>query len=175
MSVRMQKALEQKGCGNLSEFGYSQYNVSTSGQITNVTTGQVLKPFIDRRGYENFSLWGDDGTRKTLRGHQLVARKYIPNPDNLPQVDHLDGNKRNNSVENLEWVTNRENNLRARANGLMVSPNTYPKELVHEVCEYLERGFTMYEIAEDLGVPKNFVFGIKHRLTHINESWGYDF
>lgn len=175
MRLGTQRQLDKKKKGNLSEFGYSQYDVSESGQITNVASGKQLKPFIDRRGYENFSLWSDTGERKTLRCHQLVARKFLPNPDHLPQVDHIDGNKTNNAVSNLEWVSNRENNLRARANGLIVTPYTYPTELIHEICELLSRGFTMYQIAEDLQVPKDLVFNIKHRITHVNESWSYDF
>ena len=51
--------------------------------------------------------------------HRLVAMKYIPNPDNLPQVNHKDGNKHNNCVENLEWISNRDNSLHALNNGWM--------------------------------------------------------
>lgn len=165
----------KKTVGNLSYIGYSQYNVNKNGEISNVATGRTLKPFIDRRGYENYSLWDDNGKRKTMRCHQIVARMFIPNPNNYPQVDHLDGNKRNNKVSNLEWVTNQENNLRARAHGLMTASNVYPKDIIEEICQLLSQNISMYEIARMLHCSKDLVFNIKHRISHKNISWAYDF
>lgn len=150
--------------GNLQKLGYSQYAISTEGQITNVSNGRILKPFVDRRGYENYSLWGDGGKRMTMRAHQLVAKTFIPNPNNYPQVDHLDGNKRNNSVSNLEWVDNGTNARRAFANGQM-HPHLYKREDAIAVCEELERGTSMRDIEFIYGYPKDFVFNVRHRVS----------
>lgn len=68
--------------------------------------GRVIKPWVDSRGkYLYVSL----GRNCRTSVHRLVATTYLPNPDNLPQVNHKDGNHQNNNVVNLEWVTHKSN------------------------------------------------------------------
>ena len=66
--------------------------------------GKVLKPKSDGVGYWQVCLWKDKKS-KTIRVHRLVAEAFIPNPDNLPEVNHIDEDKTNPIVTNLEWVT----------------------------------------------------------------------
>jgi len=68
-----------------------------------------LKPWSTRKGYQRVELSDADKNRKKFLVHRLVAEQFIPNPDNLEQVNHIDGDKSNNNVENLEWVSNYEN------------------------------------------------------------------
>lgn len=98
-------------------FTGGQYMVSRDGQVKTAKTGRILKPNIDARGYERVCLFKFN-REKRYKVHRLVAITFIPNADNKPQVNHKDGNKRNNSVENLEWVTNEENMHHSRENGL---------------------------------------------------------
>jgi len=72
----------------------------------------------DRKGYFVVGL-RKDGVQKMWKVHRLVAISFIPNPENKPQVNHKDANKRNNCVDNLEWATNSENMQHAHDNGLM--------------------------------------------------------
>ena len=55
-----------------------------------------------------------NGNRKMCTVHRLVAEAYIPNPDNLPQVDHIDNDKNHNYINNLQWITNRDNNRKSK-------------------------------------------------------------
>ena len=93
------------------------YQVSSWGRVKNFTTGEVLKG-INTRGYLQVSLY-TKGNKSNYRIHILVAQAFIPNPQNKPQVNHIDEDKENNNIENLEWVTAKENlnhgtrNLRA--------------------------------------------------------------
>ena len=89
------------------------YEITRDGNIFNKRNGHKVKPQPNGKGYLRASIGG-----KLRFVHRLVAEKYIPNPDNLPQVNHKDGNKLNNSVDNLEWVSNQQNRDHAIKNGL---------------------------------------------------------
>lgn len=97
---------------------YPIYSVSNKGNVKNNYTEQMLKPFFDKDGYPMVKI-SNSQSRKTFRVHRLVALHFIENEYNKPQVNHIDGNKVNNNVENLEWVTQEENYLHALKAGLM--------------------------------------------------------
>jgi hypothetical protein len=99
--------------------GYPNYEVSNEGDVRNIRSGLQLKPMMNpRSGYLQVILRNPDKPkRETLKIHRLVAIAFLPNPLDLPAVNHIgaDGNKKLNTVENLEWVTHAENHLhRAR-------------------------------------------------------------
>lgn len=99
-------------------FTNGHYEVSNMGRVKNVKTGHVLKPLDDgNRGYKRVCLSHYD-YQKRFKIHRLVAMEFIPNPNNLPQVNHIDGNKENNCASNLEWVSVKENVVHAQKTGL---------------------------------------------------------
>jgi hypothetical protein len=105
------------------------YQVSNEGRIRGLertitcTSGseriireRVIKTFTDGRGY--LQVGGAIAKKHLYLVHRIVALTFIPNPDRLPEVNHLDGNKHNNHVSNLEWTTRSKQMLHAYATGL---------------------------------------------------------
>ena len=91
------------------------YQVSNLGRVrslprkgTRTKGNYLLKARKNKKGYLNLKL-SKNRKAKSYRIHRLVSQAFIPNPDNLPQVNHIDGNKLNNCVDNLEWCTNEYN------------------------------------------------------------------
>lgn len=84
------------------------YKVSNYGRVKSVKKQLVLKTSGSGNRYKTVALC--NGMRKTFRLHRLVAAAFIPNPDNKPCIDHIDGDRANNHADNLRWVTYLENN-----------------------------------------------------------------
>ena len=84
------------------------YSIDRSGNVFSHINGKILKPHPNHRGYLMVSLYKDGKSKKSTI-HKLVAITYIPNPNNLPEIDHIDTNRQNNNVENLRWCTRKEN------------------------------------------------------------------
>lgn len=101
------------------------YQVSTLGRVKslprNTTHGKILKSIVDKDGYLYVNLY-NNGYRKKMKIHRLVAQAFIPNPQNKPEVNHIDENKQNNMVENLEWLTSKENSNYGTRNGRISKP-----------------------------------------------------
>ena len=76
------------------------YTFHTNGKIWSKVAKRFLKPWVGISGYEIVRFERGDRSHFV---HRLIAEEFIPNPDNLPQVNHKDGNKTNNDINNLEW------------------------------------------------------------------------
>lgn len=107
--------------------GFEYYYISNLGRVKSTRRWSGTQ-FYERKkiislhkhktkGYIYVSI-SRDGKNYNLRVHRLVAKAFIPNPNNKPQVNHIDGNKENNNINNLEWVTNQENQIHAWRKGL---------------------------------------------------------
>ena len=94
--------------------GYENiYGITSCGRVWSYKYKKFLTPIADKDGYLRVSLY-KNRKAKIFRIHRLVAEAYIPNPNNLPQVDHIDNDKTHNYVNNLQWITSRDNVRKGR-------------------------------------------------------------
>lgn len=140
------------------------YEVSNMGRVKSLHTSQgiILKQCMNTKGYMGIDLY-KNGTRNMKMVHRLVATAFIRNPNNYEVVNHKNGNKKNNTVDNLEWCTSSYNTKHAYHNGLM---NTDAQK--KSVILYKKYGEykSITEAAEVLGVNK---WGLS-RAIHQNVS-----
>ena len=134
--------------------GYENYEVSNEGQVRNKKTGRILKPW-NNKGYFQVKI-----LKKWFYIHRLVAVAFIPNPDNLPEVDHINKNSQDNKVENLQWIS-RENHIQ--------------KDLTKKVyCIELEQTFDSIQEAEEFTGAKGIIKVCKGiRKTSGGYHWEY--
>ena len=121
---------------------FPNYLVTPDGRVFTVN-GKEKQPSQNYKGYLIVNLCSN-GKSHLRRVHRLVAVTFIPNPDNKPDVNHKDGNKQNNRVDNLEWVTNSENHWHASREGLL---HTTPVDML-DLQGNLIRSFNSLKSAE---------------------------
>lgn len=114
---------------------FPRYSVSNKGNIRDDRTGKIRKTTISNVGYPIVSI---NGSARLV--HRLECAAFIPNPDNKPTVNHKDGNRSNNDLNNLEWATYHENNI----HGWRVLDSTNRREKARKPhCEYFGPGHIM--------------------------------
>lgn len=133
----------------------NRYLVSNYGRVYNAEKGYMMCPSINDYGYITISILKSI----TSSAHRLVGITFLDTPENYKEFDinHKDGNKLNNNVDNLEWCTRSYNIQHAFDHGLSKQgedhPNsTYSNEEVHHMCKMLADGKKARDIAEDIGV-----------------------
>lgn len=150
-----------EGRWRLVEGFEESYLVSEIGEVYSIRSDKKLKPIKHNKGYLYFNL-SLNGKMKRELAHRLVAQAFIPNQENKPQVNHINGNKENNHISNLEWCTRLENmrhafdnNLIKPAKGSKVGSSKLKEKDVLEIIELLSQGKPQKEIAEkfNVGVP----------------------
>lgn len=135
------------------------YIITENGEVINKHNNRTVKPQKNNKGYLRVSIG-----KKLVFVHRLVAQQYIPNPHNLPQVNHKDGNKINNNYKNLEWVSNQGNRTHAVENGLHLSGEQCPwHKLKDKDVEYIRQcnNMTVNELAKKFNVTSGYIRELK--------------
>lgn len=155
--------------------GYEgKYRVSNKGRVYSLLNDMFRVSTIGGRGYYEVGLH-NNGKRKTVKIHRLIANHFISNPKKKKEVNHIDGDKTNNSISNLEWCTRRENNKHARLTGLNkdmgeTHHNAKLKESdILMIRELRSSGLTHREIASKFNVTRKCITSIlnKKRWSHV--------
>jgi hypothetical protein len=131
----------------------NKYHVSHMGTIHNIKTKRKLNGWVSKSGYQYFDLYL--GKEDRYSAHRLIATFFIPNPFNYPCVNHIDGDKSNNIVDNLEWCTHQENTIHAYKKNLIKNRRVgrfTSKKL--DMVRYLYKKYSQDDIAELLGVTQ---------------------
>lgn len=132
---------------------FPNYKISEIGEVVNLTTGKNVATPLHQHGYLCVRLWNKGKTR-LCKIYRLLAIQFIPNPENKREVNHLDGNRMNHSLSNLEWTTASENMKHAVKNGL--SKGQFKKGFDHQKAKLSKED--VYEIR------RLRESGMKHRL-----------
>lgn len=156
--------------------GSNGYCVTSDGRVINSQNKEMK--LDDSANYLRVQIIYQNGAVKKESIHRLVAKAFLPNTENKPDVNHIDGNKFNNHVNNLEWVTKSENMVHARENNLIpVGSETYNSkysdEQISEACRLMQEGYRNCDVCKILDLPKNIVSQLRNGViwNHIRSKY----
>ena len=166
---------------NNKDYG-NLYLVSNFGRIKNAKTNYIRKACCSEKNPYPYITFVINEKIITIKIHRAVAENFIPNPDNLPQVNHIDGNKRNNCVNNLEWVTAKQNVIHAVINDLykngesseLSKLNKEQVEYIKENCILYNKEFGCTALAEKFNVDVSTISKIIHDVSWKKYDYDYE-
>lgn len=149
------------------------YKISNTGKIFSLRQNRLVKPGKNKKGYRQFILRGENGLNQAIRIHRQVGMHFIPNPDNLPQLNHKDKDKENNNDWNLEWCTNQQNATHSWENGRVslkadeIYNAKFTNEQVLEIRKLLNTGlFKHLELAQMYKCAKSTITAINTKRSY---------
>ena len=143
--------------------GFKNYLINSEGIIKNIISGKVLSQKPDNSGYPRVFLTDDNGRRRGMLVHRLLAIEFIKNPKNKPCVNHIDGDKANYTLSNLEWTEHKEKTSKVPSE-FTANTGTVNKELRDEMIIYLRKKFTREQVAEVFGLSSARISEIVNKL-----------
>ena len=148
--------------------GHEDYMVSDKGRVMSLKFGKqkIRKQRVDRDGYCRVDL-SKNSIVKTWRTHSLVAEAFIPNPEGRQEVNHIDGNKSNNRLDNLEWCTRSENILHNRDILGNAPCQKLSLKQVNFIKQLLDSGMKVNQtkLASCFGIHCSTISGIKRNIS----------
>ena len=153
------------------------YYVTQDGRV--FSGNKEMKQTRTKQGYLKVRIYYEDGTNRDQRVHRLVAQAYIPNPLNKEEVNHIDADKTNNDVSNLEWMTRAENMKHAQENklityGFETANSCYNEEQIRKVFQLMQEGWRYKDISKETGVGYQHIINLRNNTRHKDIASEYD-
>lgn len=146
-----------------------KYEISTCGRIRSNITNKVLRTYVNSAGYV-LATFPIGGIKKRRPVHRLVAAAFIPNPGEKPFVNHIDADRTNNNVENLEWCTASENALHSFRLGRSVRRAHHEKAVLRSDGVRFQ---SMTAAARAIGVPYSYVRDVCNGTQKTTKGYGF--
>ena len=149
--------------------GFEDYEIMKEypNVIRKKSNGNILSETLGENGYFYVTM-----NAKQYLKHRLIAQQFIPNPDNLPMIDHKNRIKTDNRIENLRWINNQENQLNRKSwkNITYTYVDSLPEDVTFEVTHYNNHEFEFYYFNQD---DNNFYFynGVQYRQLYVKECY----
>lgn len=161
--------------------GYKGLSVSTCGRVFCSRLNRELAVHTTGNGYRAICYKRTNKCKsKIVRLHRLVGLAYIDNPEGKPYINHIDSNRKNNTISNLEWCTHSENMLHAykygnkeALKGSSCPSSVYTDCQIKEVCRMLYEGYRQVDIAKATGVHKVTICEVKRGVKWVDISKEY--
>ena len=154
------------------------YQISNKGNVKTLRKNKITKGSLNVYGYK-YITGNYNGVRATLLVHRLVAKAFIPNPSDLPCINHIDGDKTNNNVENLEWCTHSKNMIHAVKTGLHTNctqkgenhnTSKHSFEKVTEIRNrYKNEKISMRQLAKEYNTTSGYISDVINNKIRIYE------
>jgi len=144
------------------------YQINPQGEIWSCHYKFIMKTMTNEDGYLKINLTNHNKKNNKRFIHRLIAIQYIPNPDNLPEVDHIDRNKLNNSIDNLRWVSREDNRANRPTNGCITSwVNKTNGKKYYKASYAIEKGNIKQKSSVDITIVEEWLENMKKEYPRV--------
>lgn len=156
--------------------GYKRYAIDKNGNIISLVYNTKSKfyinvsTFIEKNGYIRVKLVDDKNHRKNLLVHRLVAETFIPNPNNYPEINHKDYNRKNNSVDNLEWCTKNYNSKYSAEHHSFDNPNKIKIKRINTINDEVTVFKSMSDTVKDSHITFTTLYKSLNNKDYITKN-----
>lgn len=155
---------------------YPKYAINKNGIIISLTYNSksnfyyIINPVKEKSGYIKVKLFNNKGKRKTLLLHRLIAKTFIPNPNNYPEINHKDYNRSNNSVDNLEWCDRDYNNKYSAKNHNHINTNKIKIRRVNIITNEIMIFNFMSEAVDNSNITFTTLYKSLNNINYITNN-----